>query len=137
MMNNNDEMYLNDVVMEDEIIEEFGMQQSLQTKENVNVDEGKEKLKEILKILHFQRKKWKEDSRNALCWSFYCVNDNKSMDVKCFQLMKCIFYYASSILIKNSKTQARKGLILYIIANGITTLTKTCLCIPLYNCKNI
>jgi hypothetical protein len=25
MMNNNDEMYLNDVVMEDEIIEEFGM----------------------------------------------------------------------------------------------------------------
>jgi hypothetical protein len=44
------------------------------------------------------------------------------MDVKCFQLMKCIFCYASLILITNSKTQARKGLILYDITNGITTL---------------
>ncbi len=94
-------------------------------KKNVNVDEGKEKIKEILKILHFQKKKWREDGRNALCWSFYCVNDNKPMDVKCFQLMKCIFCYANSILITNSKTQARKGLILYNIANGITTLIKT------------
>ncbi len=40
-MNNNDEIYLNDVVMEEEIIEEFGIQPSLQTKKNVNVDEGK------------------------------------------------------------------------------------------------
>jgi hypothetical protein len=30
-------------------------------KKNVNVDEGKEKIKEILKNLHFQRKKWRED----------------------------------------------------------------------------
>ncbi len=86
-------------------------------KKSVNVDEGKEKIKEILKTLHFQRKKWREDGRNALCWSFYCVNDNKPMDVKCFQLMKCIFCYANSILITNSKTQVRKGLILYNIAN--------------------
>jgi hypothetical protein len=94
----------------------------LQTKKNVNVNEWKEKIKESLKILHFERKKWREDSRNALCWSFYCVNDNKPMDVKCFQLMKYIFCYVSSILITNSKTQARKGLILYNIANGITAL---------------
>jgi hypothetical protein len=52
----------------------------------------------------------------------YFVNDNKPMDVKCFQLMKYFFCYASSILITNSKTQARKGLILYNITNGITTL---------------
>jgi len=94
----------------------------LQTKKNVNVDEGKEKIKENLKILHFQRKEWREDSRNALCWSLYCVNDNKPMDVKCFQLMKCIFCYANLVLITNSKTQTRKGLILYNIANEITTL---------------
>jgi hypothetical protein len=94
----------------------------LQTKKNVNVDEGKEKIKEILKILHFQRKDWKEDSRNALCWSLYCVNDNKPMDVKFFQLMKCIFCYVNLVLITNCKTQARKGLILYNIANEITTL---------------
>ncbi len=46
-MNNNDEIYLNDVVMEEEIIEEFRIQPSLQTKKNVDVDEGKEKIKEI------------------------------------------------------------------------------------------
>jgi hypothetical protein len=44
------------------------------------------------------------------------------MDIKCFQLIKCIFCYANLVLITNSETQARKGLILYNIANGITTL---------------
>ncbi len=46
------------------------------------------------------------------------------MDVKCFQLMRCIFCYASLILISNAKTQARKGLILYNNANGISALKK-------------
>jgi hypothetical protein len=32
--------------------------------------------------------------------------------------------YANTILITNAKTQARKGLILYNSANGITTLKK-------------
>jgi len=81
-------------------------------------------MKQNMKKLHLQRRKWKHDSRNALCWSFYCVNDNKPMDVKCFQLMRCIFCYASPILITNAKTQARKGLILYNNVNGITTLKK-------------
>jgi hypothetical protein len=84
IMNNNDEMYLNDFVMEEEIIEKFGIQPSLQTKKNVNVNEGKEKIKENLKNLHFQRKTWQKDSRNALCWSFYCVNDNKPMELSVF-----------------------------------------------------
>jgi hypothetical protein len=44
-MNNNDEMYLNDVVMEDEIMRKLGMQPSLQTKGSINVNEGKEKNK--------------------------------------------------------------------------------------------
>jgi hypothetical protein len=34
--------------------------------------------------------------------------------------MKCIFCYDSLVLIKHSKTQERKGLILHNIANGIT-----------------
>jgi hypothetical protein len=42
--------------------------------------------------------------RNALCWSFYYVYDNKLVNIKCFQLMKCIFCYASPILITNVKT---------------------------------
>ncbi len=47
-MNNNDEIYLNDVVMEKEIMEEESeIQPSLQTKKNINVDEEKEKMEEI------------------------------------------------------------------------------------------
>jgi hypothetical protein len=94
----------------------------LQTKENINANEGKGKMKEHLKKLHFQRKNWRHDSRNALCWSFYCVNNNKLVDVKCFQLMKCIFCHFNLILITNAKTQARKVLILYSNANGIIAL---------------
>ncbi len=74
--------------------------------------------------MHFQRKKWRHDSRNALCWSFYCVNDNKLVDVKCFQLMRCNICYANLILIINAKTQARKGLILCNFTNGINALKK-------------
>jgi hypothetical protein len=76
-------------------------------------------MKEKLKNLHLQRKKW----INALCWSFYYVNDNKLVDFKCSQLMRCIIYYASSILITNAKIETIKGLILYNNENGIIVLT--------------
>ncbi len=43
-MNNNDEIYLNDVGMEKEIMKkEFEIQPSLQTKKYINADEEKEK----------------------------------------------------------------------------------------------
>jgi len=45
--------------------------------------------------------------------------------------------YVNTILITNAKTQAKKGLIFYNSANGITTLKKTCLCKPLYDYKNV
>jgi hypothetical protein len=81
-------------------------------------------MKENLKKLHFQRKKWRHDSRNALCWSFYYVNNNKLVDVKCFQLMRCIFCHFNPIVITNAKSQARKALILYSSAKGIIALKK-------------
>jgi len=52
------------------------------------------------------------------------VNDNKNVDVKCLQTLRCIFCYNSPILFCNPKTQARKGLIIYNTTNGITTLKK-------------
>jgi hypothetical protein len=67
---------------------------------------------------------WGDDSGNALCWSFFFVNENSLVDVKCFQLMRCIICYYCPILIMNAKTQARKGLILYSNANGIIALKK-------------
>jgi hypothetical protein len=81
-------------------------------------------MKFVLKKLHIQIKKWIHDSINALCWPFYYVNNNKLGDLKCSQLMRCIFYYASPILITNAKIEARKGLILYNNANGIIVLKK-------------
>jgi hypothetical protein len=41
-------------------------------------------MKKFFEKLHLHKRKWKHDSINALCWLFYCVNDNKSMDVKWF-----------------------------------------------------
>jgi len=33
-----------------------------------------------LQQLHVQRKMWKGHNRNALCWSFYCVNGGKDVE---------------------------------------------------------
>jgi len=81
-------------------------------------------MKENFKKLYLQRNKWKGHNRNATCWTFYCLNNNKEVDVKFPQTMKCILCYTSLVLVSNLKTQARKGLILYNISNGITTLRK-------------
>jgi hypothetical protein len=61
---------------------------------------------------------------NALCWAFYCVNDNKEVNVTTPQTMHCIFCHNNLILIVNPKMQTRKGLITYNITNGITALRK-------------
>jgi hypothetical protein len=57
---------------------------------------------------------------------FYYVNDNKLVDFKCHQLMRCILYYASSILITNAKIEASKGLFLNILLPNIFIKKKMC-----------
>jgi hypothetical protein len=32
---------------------------------------------------------WKNHNRNAICWAFYCINDNQKVDVKDSQTMRC------------------------------------------------
>ncbi len=44
--------------------EKFEIQPSLQIEENINANEREEKMKEILKKLHLQKRKWRRDSRN-------------------------------------------------------------------------
>jgi hypothetical protein len=44
---------------------------------------------------------------------FSFVNDNKDVDVKCFQTMKYIFCYNSPPLVCNPKTQERESFVLY------------------------
>jgi hypothetical protein len=64
------------------------------------------------------------NSRNALCWEIYCVNDNKEVNAIALQIMQCILCHNNPILNKNPKTQARKGLIIYESFNHIVALRK-------------
>jgi hypothetical protein len=66
-------------------------------------------MKKNLKKLCAQKLFWKLNSKNVLCWAFYCVNDNKKVDLIAFQTMCCIICYNNIILNLNSKIQARKG----------------------------
>jgi hypothetical protein len=59
-MNNNGEIYLNDVVMEKERMEEeYEIQPSLQIKENIDANEGEKIMKEnFKKIILNKWKRW-------------------------------------------------------------------------------
>jgi hypothetical protein len=68
---------------------------------------------------------WKSHVKNSLCWDFFCVNDNKDVDVKCLQTMICIIWYNNLILFGNAKTQEKIfTIITYNTTNGISTLKK-------------
>ncbi len=56
-----------------------------------------------------------------MCWAFYCVNDNKKVNVTTPQTMHCILCHNNPILNVNPKMQTKKRLIIY---NGIATLRK-------------
>jgi hypothetical protein len=56
-----------------------------------------EKMKEDFKNLHAQRTPWRGNSRNVLCWAFYCVNDNKEVNVTTPQIIHYIFCHSSPI----------------------------------------
>jgi hypothetical protein len=65
----------------------------------------------------------KTNSKNALCWEFYCVNNNKEMNVTTPQIMHCILCHNNPIF-TTPKTQARKWIIISNTTNGIATLKK-------------
>jgi hypothetical protein len=58
-----------------------------------------------------------------LCRAFYCVNDNKEVNVTIPQIMHCILCHNNPIFVI-PKPQPRKGLVIYNTTNGITTLKK-------------
>jgi hypothetical protein len=71
-----------DVELEEKrIANPFENHDNLQIKANVNSKRKNEIMKENFKKLHVQINKWKGHNRNATCWAFYCVNDNKKIDV--------------------------------------------------------
>jgi hypothetical protein len=49
---------------------------------------NEKKMKEHLKKVHAQWLFWKPHSKNALCWAFLYVNDNKEVDLIAPQIMQ-------------------------------------------------
>ncbi len=113
------EVFKNDVMEE-----EYEINPGLQTESSQNLENEKKTMKENIRKLQVERTMWKSNSINLLRRVFLCVNDNKDVDVKCQQTMRCILCYNSPILFCNLKTQVRKSLIIYNTTNGITTLKK-------------
>ncbi len=66
-----------------------------------------------LRTLHAQRLFWKLNYVNAFYQAFYCVIDNKELDLMTPQVMCCIVCCNNLVLNLNPKTQAR-GLIIYV-----------------------
>jgi len=68
----------------------------------------------------------------VLCWAFYCVNDNKEVDLITLQIVHYIICHNHPILNLNSKNQARRRLIVYNTTNSTTTSRKNYKCKPFY-----
>jgi formate-dependent nitrite reductase cytochrome c552 subunit len=70
-----------------------------------------------------QREKWRGHDRNALCWSFFIVNNNNIVDGSKPQIMRCMNCHVNFVSY-SLRTKERKGTITYFMKNGITTLKK-------------
>jgi hypothetical protein len=84
------DIFMNEIIMEDGPLQELGENASVLTKGSENPK--KMKKNEIkLRKLHAQRLFWKPHSKNALCWAFFYVNDNKEVDLIVLEIMHYIF----------------------------------------------
>ncbi len=113
-------VFMNEIRVEDEFLPEeiFEEMGSFQIKRSKNLEMNENNLKK----LHAQRVFWKGNNINVLCWAFYCMNDNKEVNVIVFQIVHYILCHNNPILNVYPKTQARKWLIIYNTTNGITPL---------------
>jgi len=81
-------------------------------------------MKKKLQKLHAPRKCWKGHKKNSLCWSFYCVNDGKQVEVASHQVMRCSLCYDNVVNIPNARIKERKILVTYYKTYGIIPFTK-------------
>jgi hypothetical protein len=102
--NNTCYVFMNEVRIKDEILPKPKQMVSLQIERIRNVKMNKNHLKK----LHAQRTFWRRHNINALCWAFYCVNDNKKVNVIAPQTMHCILCHNNPILNVNPKMQDKK-----------------------------
>ncbi len=70
------------------------------TQEVIELNERNE-MEKNLQTLHVQRKIGKGYNRNAICWAFYFINENKKVDPENLQVKKCLFCYNNLLCITN------------------------------------
>jgi hypothetical protein len=122
MQNEKDIICKNDEIEVDQVMEERE-NPNLQIEINIVSREcDEEKSKHILQELQIQRKKWRPHNRNAICWSFYSVNDNSKVNLYVPQMMHCLLCYFQPIISMNSRKRLRKRLISYYNTSDITCL---------------
>jgi hypothetical protein len=115
---------MNEVRMEDGPLIELKENGNVQIERSMNPKTNEEKMKENLKMLRAQRLFWKPNSRNVLCWAFYCVDDNKEVDLITLEIMHFIFCHNNLIFNLNPKTQAKKWFIIDNTTNSIIALKR-------------
>jgi hypothetical protein len=82
------DIFMNEVRVEEEPLQELEENENVWKEGNRNPEKkNEEKMKEILKKVHAQKLFWKPHSKNALCWAFFYVNDNKEVDLIAPQIM--------------------------------------------------
>jgi hypothetical protein len=77
--------------MEENNVEEgstINLSLQFETKKKVETKNG-ELMNQNLHKLHNERKLWKLEGRNALCWPFFCINDCQPMNLDHLQLIRC------------------------------------------------
>jgi hypothetical protein len=83
----------------------------------------KKKLKKNYKNCICKEKNGEGHNRNALCWSFYIVNDNNIIDGSKLQIMRCMICCVNFVLY-NPRTKGRRRIITYSKRNGIIAIKK-------------
>jgi hypothetical protein len=68
------------------------------------------------------RKQFESHMVKKICLVVFYMNNNKDVDVNYPQIMRCILCYNNQVLFCNPKIQTNKGIIIYNITNGKTSL---------------
>ncbi len=87
-------MFINEVRVENEMLPKLEKMVNFQTKGSRNPKMNEKNLKK----LYAQKTFWRGNIRNALCCAFYCVNDNKEVNVTIPQTMHSILCHNNLIL---------------------------------------
>jgi hypothetical protein len=68
---------------------------------------------------------WKPQRKKCFVyWSFFCINDNKLVNLEQPQVIICLLCYNAPINVSNPRTNARNVLITHYKTNDILSLKK-------------